>query len=59
MSFITFIKETRAEFRHVVWPTQKHATLATILVIVVSIAIGYYLGMFDWIFSTLLEQYVL
>jgi len=51
MSIINFLKETRAEMKNVTWPTRRQATYSTILVIVISVFIAYYLGLFDFIFS--------
>lgn len=33
--FITYLKNVRAELKHVVWPTQKQATTHVILIIVI------------------------
>ncbi|PIQ68121.1 MAG: preprotein translocase subunit SecE [Candidatus Taylorbacteria bacterium CG11_big_fil_rev_8_21_14_0_20_46_11] len=54
----TYFKETRAELKHVTWPTRKQATLYTILVITISVATALYLGAFDFIFTTLLKLVV-
>ncbi len=50
-SFINYIKDTRAEMRHVRWPTQRHAVIFTVLIICVSIATAIFLGFFDFVFS--------
>ncbi len=52
---LTYFKETRAEMKHVVWPTRKQAILYTIVVIVISLATAAYLGFFDFVFSTILK----
>ena len=53
MSKITeFLKETKGELKQVEWPTRKATTFFTILVILISIAVAYFLGLFDFIFST-------
>jgi preprotein translocase SecE subunit len=59
MKLIQHLRETKAEFRHVVWPTRNHAIISTILVIIVSFAVAYYLGLFDVIFERLLKQFIL
>jgi preprotein translocase subunit SecE len=56
---ITYLKETRAEFRHVSWPTSKQATISTALVIAISLVTALFLGFFDFVFTTLLEQFVI
>jgi preprotein translocase subunit SecE len=55
--FITYLKETKGEFKHVSWPTRKQATIFTVVVIVVSLLTAAYLGLFDWVFTTILETY--
>ncbi|MCF7831719.1 MAG: preprotein translocase subunit SecE [Candidatus Pacebacteria bacterium] len=59
MKLIQHIRETKAELRHVVWPTHKHTMVSTLLVIVVSFGVAYYLGLFDVIFEKLLKQFIL
>lgn len=53
--FITYLKETRGELKHVSWPTRKQAIVFTVVVIIVSLATAAYLGIFDWIFTHILE----
>ena len=53
--FGAYIKETRAELKHVAWPTRKQAIMYTIVVIVISIITALYLGLFDYVFSMLLR----
>jgi len=50
-----YIKETRAELKHVSWPTRRQATVFTVVVIVISLITAAYLGAFDYIFTTLLK----
>ena len=52
---INYFKETRAEMKHVVWPTHKQAIMYTVVVIVISLITALYLGLFDYVFSTLLK----
>jgi preprotein translocase subunit SecE len=59
MSIIDYIKETQGELKHVSWPTRRQAFLYTALVIVISVGVSFYLGLFDYIFSTLIEKYIL
>lgn len=51
MSITTYIKETKAEFKHVNWPTRKQAIAYTIAVIVISVLTAYFLGAFDSLFQ--------
>jgi preprotein translocase subunit SecE len=52
MSKITeYFKETKAELKHVNWPTRKQTIFYTIIVVVISVLVAYFLGIFDFIFS--------
>jgi len=55
MGLIQYIKETQAEATKVSWPTTRHTTIFSIVVIVVSLLVAAYLGLFDFIFTNLLE----
>ena len=55
MRIIDYIKETRAEFKHVAWPTRKQAILYTVVVIAISLVTAAYLGAFDYVITTLLK----
>ncbi|OHA81114.1 MAG: preprotein translocase subunit SecE [Candidatus Yonathbacteria bacterium RIFCSPHIGHO2_01_FULL_51_10] len=55
MSFSNYLKETKGELKHVSWPSRTQTTLFTILVIVVSIAMGIYLGAFDLLYTAILK----
>lgn len=59
MSRITdYLKETRAELRHVNWPTRKQAAVFTVLVVAVSLITAAYLGVFDYFFSLILRRII-
>lgn len=53
-----YIKETRGELKHVIWPSRSQTFYYTVIVIVLSIVLAYYLGIFDFIFSKILEQVI-
>ncbi|MEX2515278.1 MAG: preprotein translocase subunit SecE [Candidatus Paceibacterota bacterium] len=59
MKPIKFLKEVNHEFKKVKWPTQRQSVNITALVIILSVAIAYYLGAFDQLFAYLLENFVL
>ena len=46
-----YINETMGELRKVSWPTRKEATNLTFIVIVVTVGMGLFLGLFDFIYS--------
>jgi len=58
-SLINYFKETRGELQYVKWPTQRQAIAFTVVVIIVSILSAIYLGFFDYIFSFILQKFVL
>jgi len=56
---INYIKDTRGEMEHVTWPTKKQAGVLTIVVIVISLLVSLFLGFFDYIFSLILQKFIL
>jgi preprotein translocase subunit SecE len=50
MGLVNYIKETRGELKHVSWPTRGQALAFTIIVIVISLALSIFLGLFDFAF---------
>lgn len=59
MSLLNYLQSTKAELKHINWPTQREAILYTIAVVVVALGVGAYLGALDFIFITLLEMFIL
>ncbi|MBI2086821.1 MAG: preprotein translocase subunit SecE [Candidatus Zambryskibacteria bacterium] len=57
--FINYLKDTRGELTHVSWPTQKQAIVFTAVVIIISILTAVFLGFFDYIFSLILQKFIL
>ncbi len=53
--FVEYLKDTRAEMKHVSWPTKDQTVSYTILVIILSVAVALFLGAFDAIFRGVLE----
>jgi preprotein translocase subunit SecE len=52
MSKITnYFKETKTELKHVNWPGKRLTFFYTLIVLLLSIVIAYFLGIFDFIFS--------
>lgn len=58
MSFIKYLRDVRAEFVHISWPTPKQAMLYTVLVIIISVATSLYLGALDLGLANLLERII-
>lgn len=61
MKVISFFKEVREELYKVAWPTKQQTVRYTILVIVVAVAVGLFLGGLDYLLTVLtaflLENY--
>jgi len=53
-----YIKETRHEMRKVNWPKRRQVVRSTLAVIVISLAVAFYLGAFDYLFRFLLQTLV-
>ncbi|MEK9167926.1 MAG: preprotein translocase subunit SecE [Patescibacteria group bacterium] len=51
MKIVDYMKDVRAELKHVSWPTRKQAIHFTILVIVLSLITAYFLGLLDFAFT--------
>ncbi len=51
MNITTYLKETRAEFKHVTWPKRNTAIMYSVAVVVISLFVAYFLGAFDQLFQ--------
>lgn len=58
MSFIQYLKDTKAEMKHVNWPTRAQAVNYTLLVIILSGVVAALLGAFDAFFAWVLSQII-
>ena len=47
-----YLKNVRAEMRHVSWPSRRLTIVYTVVVIIVSLVTAVYLGLLDYVFST-------
>jgi len=56
---ITFLKEVRLEMKKVNWPTRQETIKKTMVVIGISVAVAAFLGTLDFVFTTLLNKFVL
>ncbi len=59
MKPIQFLKETRGELKHVIWPTRPRAVMYAAIIIVFSLALGYGLGAFDQLFRFILKTVII
>ncbi|HEY4503084.1 MAG TPA: preprotein translocase subunit SecE [Candidatus Paceibacterota bacterium] len=55
---VNYLKETKTELKHVIWPSGSQTLYYTLIVVVLSILIAYFLGVFDYIFSRGLEKII-
>ena len=59
MSKVTeYLKETKTELKHVIWPNRRQTIYYTIIVVVLSVLIAYFLGIFDFIFLQGLQKII-
>ena len=56
---VTFLKEVSLEMKKVNWPTREETIKYTLIVIVASLAVAIFLGGFDFIFTTLLNWFII
>ncbi len=52
MFIMNLIKQVYTEMSKVVWPSREKTLLYTLIVIIVSLFIAYYIGLFDFVFQT-------
>jgi preprotein translocase subunit SecE len=55
---IDYFKEVRAELKHVSWPTRTQTLVSTGVVIGVSLLTALYLGLWDYLFSHIIQRIV-
>ncbi|PIS17248.1 MAG: preprotein translocase subunit SecE [Candidatus Nealsonbacteria bacterium CG09_land_8_20_14_0_10_42_14] len=56
---ITFLKEVRLEAKKVNWPTRQQTVKYTLIVLGIAGAVALLLGGLDFIFTFLLEEFIL
>jgi preprotein translocase SecE subunit len=54
MAITNYLREVRAEMKHVRWPTRQQTIAYAVLVIAISIAVAVGLGLLDALFQRLL-----
>ncbi|MFZ2300023.1 MAG: preprotein translocase subunit SecE [Candidatus Moraniibacteriota bacterium] len=55
----TFLAEAKVELSRVNWPTRKQLIRYTLLVIAISLAVSLFLGSLDFLFSSLVERFLI
>lgn len=56
---ISYLKETRAEMKHVRWLSKKQTVNFTAIVIAISLAVAAFLGLFDFLFGYIIKTFVI
>jgi len=56
---VEFLKEARTEGKKVAWPSKKQVVRHTIAVVALSLFVAIILGTFDFLFTTILERFIL
>ena len=52
---LNYVKESKAEFTKVVWPTRSQTVRLTLVVIVISVIVGAYIAGLDTLFAKIAE----
>lgn len=58
MNPVTFMQEVVSELRKSVWPSREEVARLTAVVIVLAIAIGFFLGAFDRLFNEVFTRFI-
>jgi preprotein translocase SecE subunit len=58
MSIINYFKETKGELAHVNWPTRRQSIIFSLVVVIISVLTAFFLGLFDFIFSRILNLFI-
>jgi preprotein translocase subunit SecE len=53
-----YLKETKTELKHVIWPNKSQTIFYTVMVIVLSVVVAYLLGISDFIFLQGLQKLI-
>jgi preprotein translocase SecE subunit len=59
MSIATFLKETKTELKHVIWPSRVRTIAYTVIIVVLSLVLGYLIKGFDVGFRALLAPIII
>lgn len=59
MKIVDYLRDVKGELRHVNFPTGWQTGSVAVLVIVLSILTAYFLGGFDFLFTKLLDIFIL
>lgn len=57
-SFISYLKNVRGEFAHIVWPKPRTALLHTGLIVLISVVVAVFVGLIDYALTSLVAQII-
>lgn len=57
-TFITYLKNVRAELSHVVWPTRRQSLQHVALIILIAAITAVYTGLLDYVFTRLVGFFI-
>ncbi|HEY1037657.1 MAG TPA: preprotein translocase subunit SecE [Candidatus Paceibacterota bacterium] len=55
MAINKYINETKAELKHVTWPTRNQTVIYSVLVVAISLVVAAYLGLLDSAFGSVIR----
>lgn len=50
---IAFLRQTRDELKQVTWPSRENVTRLTLVVLLISVTVGLYIGVIDFLLTEL------
>lgn len=59
LKILSYFKEVKLEIKKVNWPSRQETTKYTLIVIGVSLLVAFYLGSLDFLFSFLLDKFII
>ncbi len=58
MGLVDYLRDTKGELKHVNWPTKSQAIGFTLTVILISVFVGFGLGVLDYGFTGLVKRFI-
>ncbi len=55
---VSFLKQAQSELNQVVWPTREQTVRYTILVVIVTVAVGLFLGLLDYLLTLITNMVI-
>lgn len=52
-SLISYLKNVRGEFEHIVWPKPRVALVHTLLIILISAVVAVFIGLLDYVLTSI------